>query len=202
MATGSSDALTPPSDPEPGGTAHAAGHGKWPSKHISLERRRWTLALALSLLLHTLLLTLTFGGYGFGIPGFGFPWQDRRIEAPDLRVVLVPAEITAVEPEVSPIAQPSRQASVTHPVTGGLVVMPPVSPAPTPGQTAAAIVPKSNSSAKPGPNTATATRAAPAKAPLRTERPGDTSPPSTPEPPVIALAPSAYPTRAVPATPS
>jgi hypothetical protein len=82
MATGSSDALTPPSDPEPVGTTHAAGHGKWLSQRIKLERRRLALALALSLLLHTLLLTLTFGGYGLGIPGFGFPWQDRRIETP------------------------------------------------------------------------------------------------------------------------
>ena len=38
--------------------------------------------LALSLLFHALLLSLTFGGQGLGLPGFGFPWQDRRADGP------------------------------------------------------------------------------------------------------------------------
>ena len=65
---------------------------------MSAERRRLTFALLLSLLIHTLLLSLTFGGQGLGLPGFGLPWRERRIEAPDLRVVLVPAQVTAAEP--------------------------------------------------------------------------------------------------------
>ncbi|TMH36628.1 MAG: TonB C-terminal domain-containing protein [Betaproteobacteria bacterium] len=65
---------------------------------MSPERRRLTLALLLSLLIHTLLLSLIFDGQGLGLPGFGFPWQDRRIEVPDLHVVLVPAPVTATEP--------------------------------------------------------------------------------------------------------
>ena len=64
---------------------------------MSCEHRRLALALLLSLLTHTLLLSLTFGGQGRGLPGFGFPWQDRRIEAPELRVVLLPAPVPAVE---------------------------------------------------------------------------------------------------------
>ncbi len=56
------------------------------------ERWRLTLALLLSLLIHMLLLSLTFGGQGLGLPGFGFPWQERRTEVPDLHVRLVPAQ--------------------------------------------------------------------------------------------------------------
>lgn len=48
-------------------------------------------ALLLSLLAHALLLSLTFGGDGTGLPGLGFPWHKRRVEVPDLHVVLRPA---------------------------------------------------------------------------------------------------------------
>ena len=74
---------------------------------MSLERSRLTLALLLSLLIHTLLLSLTFGGQGLGLPGFAFPWRDRRIEAPDLRVALVPAQVTTAEPADTPVAEPA-----------------------------------------------------------------------------------------------
>ena len=54
--------------------------------------------LGLSVLAHLLLLCLTFGGDGLGLPGFGFPWQERRVEVPDLRIVLVPGEVKAAPP--------------------------------------------------------------------------------------------------------
>src|ERR1700682_5842690 len=57
------------------------------SQRMSRERRRLTCALLLSLLIHTLLLSLTFGGQGLWLSGFGFRWHDRRIEGPDPRVV-------------------------------------------------------------------------------------------------------------------
>src|SRR4029450_10999296 len=101
MATGSSDALTPPSEPKPVGSPHVAGHGRWLSQRITLERRRLALALALSLLVHTLLLTLTFGGYGLGLPGFGLPWQDRPIDAPDLHAAFLPRHVTDAETPVT-----------------------------------------------------------------------------------------------------
>ena len=72
------------------------------SQRMSPERRRLTHALLLSLLIHALLLSLIFGGHGFWLPGFGFPWRERRIEVPDLRVVVVPAQVTAAEPAVTP----------------------------------------------------------------------------------------------------
>src|SRR5271167_1783238 len=68
------------------------------SQRMSPEHKRLTHALLLSLLIHTLLLSLAFNGQGLW--PFVFPWQDRRIEAPDLRVVVVPAQVAAAEPAV------------------------------------------------------------------------------------------------------
>ena len=68
------------------------------------ERRRLALALLLSLLIHALLLSLTFGGQELGLPGFGFPWRDRRVEVPEIRVVLVQPPVAAARP---PAAAPS-----------------------------------------------------------------------------------------------
>ena len=133
------------------------------SQRMSPERRRLTHALLLSLLIHTLLLSLTFGGQGLWLPGFGFPWQDRRIEVPDLRVVVVPAQVTAAEPAVTPVAEPLQQAWVEQPVASGPALTPSVSRAPTPRRTAAAIVPEANPRAEANPRTDAATGAAPAK---------------------------------------
>ena len=70
-------------------------HRRADSQRMNPAYWRLTYALLLSLLIHTLLLSLTFSGQGGWFPGFGFPWQDRKIEAPDLRVVVVPAPVTA-----------------------------------------------------------------------------------------------------------
>ena len=40
---------------------------------MNVEHKRLTYALLLSLLIHTLLLRLTFGGEGLGSWGFNFP---------------------------------------------------------------------------------------------------------------------------------
>ncbi len=156
------------------------------SKRMSPERRRLTHALLLSLLIHMLLLSLTFGGQGW-LPGFGFPWQDRRIEEPDLRVVVVPAQVTATEPAVTPVTEPSQQESVERPVASGPAPMPSVSRAPTARQNAPAIVPETNARAEVNSRTDAATGPAPAQTPLRADRPGDTAPPPIPAPAVIAL---------------
>src|SRR5260370_2135742 len=148
---------------------------------MSPEDRRLTHALLLSLLIHALLLRLTFGGQGLWLPGFGFSWQDRRIEAPDLRVVVVPAQVTAVEPAVTPVAEPSQQAEVEPPVASRPALTPSVSRAPTPRRTAAAIMPKAN------PRTDAATGAAPAQMRLRADRPACTASPPIPAPSGIAL---------------
>ncbi|HEV8258567.1 MAG TPA: hypothetical protein VGR42_16465, partial [Casimicrobiaceae bacterium] len=172
------------------------------SQRMSPEHRRLTHALLLSLLIHTWLLSLIFGGQGLWLPGLGFPRQDRRIEAPDLRVVVVPPQVTAAEPAVTPVAEPLQQTRVEQPVARGPALTPSVSRAPTPRRTAAAIVPEANPRAAANPRTDAATGAAPAKMPLRAERPGDTAPPPIPAPPVIAVTRTDEATWSVPATPA
>jgi hypothetical protein len=155
-----------------------------------------TLALLLSLLIHALLLSLIFGGQGLGLPGFAFPWQDRRIEVPDLRVVVAPAQVTAAEPAVTPVAEPLRQESVEQAAASAPASAPPASRAPTPRRNAAPIVPEAN------PRTDATTGAAPAQTPLRADRPGDTAPPPIAMPPVVALSRIDEPAWSVPATPT
>ena len=100
----------------------------------------------LSLLIHALLLSLNFGNQEFGLPGLGLPWRERRFEAGDLRVALVPAPVSAATPaltepsaNVKPtgmakpeaIAAPGARAVMTHSPAGELknVASPPI-PAP------------------------------------------------------------------------
>jgi len=78
----------------------AAGLG-WRPVRCASPRKRLCLSLLLSLLAHALLLSLTFSGQEFGLPGFGFPWQDRRIEVPDLHVVLAPAPLIDPKPAIT-----------------------------------------------------------------------------------------------------
>jgi TonB family protein len=166
----------------------------------SVERRRLTYALLLSLLIHTLLLSLTFGGQGFW--GFGFPWQDRRIEVPDLRVVLLPEQVIAAEPEVTSVAEPLQQAGVEQPVASGPARTLSVSRAPIPRRAAAAIVPEANPRAEVNPRTDGATGVAPAQMPLPADQPGDTVAPPIPAPAVIAVERTDEPTWVVPVTPA
>src|SRR4029078_12702616 len=91
-------------------------------KRKSRERRPLLVALLLSLLIHALLLSLRFGGEGFGLPGLAFPWRDRRTEVPDLRVVLVPAHVARAEPTDTFAAEPSQKASVDLPRAGTSVL--------------------------------------------------------------------------------
>jgi len=62
------------------------------------DRKRFALSFLLSLLIHALLLNLTFGGKGLGLPGFNFPWNERRIEAPELLLVLIPTLVESQRP--------------------------------------------------------------------------------------------------------
>ena len=175
---------------------------------MSAERRRLTLALLLSLLIHALLLSLTLGGQGLGLPGLGFPWQERRIEVPALRIVLVPAQVTAAEPAGASVKEPLQQASIGQPVAGGPALTPSVSLAPTLGRSAEVIAPETRrtartqptAEAKPEPDATTG--AAPAKAPLSTEGSGDAVPTAIPEPAVIATERFDEATLVVPAVPS
>jgi len=73
------------------------------------------MALALSVLLHVLLLSIPMEGDVFGLSGLRFPWEERRLAASDLQIVLAPA---------IPVA-PAAPAAARVPVP-----VPPPAPAP------------------------------------------------------------------------
>ena len=185
-----------------GARLSSTGSSDTPTANASPERRRLTLALLLSLLIHTLLLSLIFGGQGRWLPGFAFPWQDRRIEVPDLRVDVVPAQVTAAEPAV----RRSRSRRSRHRSSSPLPVGRPDairSPVRRPrGRRAAAIVPEANPRAGPTRGQTPRPVRPPAQTPLRADRPGDTAPPPIPAPAVIALPRTDEAHVAVPATPA
>jgi TonB family protein len=113
------------------GAAHGEGEG------LSLAatrdgrlpgRRRLNAALAASLAVHALLLSLSFGD-GLGLPGLELPWQARRgAEAPALRVALAPAPAPPVAP---PLADPTVPAATAAPPA------PPESPSESPPESPA-----------------------------------------------------------------
>jgi hypothetical protein len=163
-----------------------------------IEHRRVAFALLLSLLIHALLLSLTFGGEGLGLPGFGFPWRDRRIEAPGLSVALVPPQVTPAEPAIPSVAEPLQQAPVEQPAASRPVPTPSASPAPH----GLAIVPSARPTAEAKPKQNAAADADTAKAPPRAEGPADAAPTQIPEPPVIDVEPSNEAELVVPPAPS
>ena len=163
-----------------------------------IEHRRLAFALLLSLLIHALLLSLTFGGEGLGLPGFGFPWRDRRIEAPGLSVTLVPPQVTPAEPAIQSVAEPLQQAPVEQPAASRPVPTPPASPAPH----GLAIVPSARPTAEAKPKQNAAADADTAKAPPRAEGHADAAPTQIPEPPVIDAEPSNEAELVVPPAPS
>jgi hypothetical protein len=162
-----------------------------------IEHRRLAFALLLSLLIHALLLSLPFGGEGLGVPGFGFPWRDGRIEAPGLIVALVPAPVTPAEPAIPSVAEPVQQAPVEQLAASRPVPTPSASPAPH----GLAIVPSSRPRAEARPKQNAAADADTAKALPRAEGPVHAAPTQIPEPPVIDV-PSNEAELVVPPAPS
>ncbi len=145
------------------------------------------LALLFSLLIHALLLSLAFGGQAVGLPGFALPWRERRVEVPDLRLVLVPQRgpLTTAGPAVavpSDLAIPAPQAPKPAPRAAP----------PSPPMQVAEVLPLRSIplvQALPAvPSVATPT--AELKAPLRTKIASDLVPAPKPEPPVMARQPT------------
>ena len=89
------------------------------STALYFQRRPWRLntALLLSLLAHTLLLSITLGGQSFGLPKLSFPWQERRLGANDLRIMLAPAQPTtaASTPAPAPAEMPPSEITKVVP---------------------------------------------------------------------------------------
>ena len=193
--TSSGATLTPPSNPAAKQSRHVAARRQSLIRRMSSERWRMASSLLLSLLIHALLLSLTFGGQGLGLPGFGFPWRDRRIEVPELRVVLVPTPVTTAEPagRRGAPAQPSSSRS-----SGLLPVDRPrlhrASPAPPLGTSR----PRDRAGGQTNGRGQVRTKRrgpwAPAKAPLRAGESRHAAPAKIPKPAVIDVGPSDRPT--------
>ena len=193
--------LTPPSSPPTKQSPQAAARRQPRIQSMSSERWRMTSSLLLSLLIHGLLLSLTFGAQGLGLPGFSFPWQERRVEVPELRVVLVPAHVTAAEPAITPVAGPSQQASIEPPVASGRAPTPPASPAPLRGR-ALEIVPAAKPKAEAKPERNAVAPATPAKASTRPGESRHAVPAKIPKTAAIDVAPSGRPKLVVPTAPT
>ena len=97
----------------------------------SAERRPLVLGALFSLSVHALLLSLSFSGQGLGLPGFGFPWEARRTEVPDLHAVLLPAPAPLLSPIPAPIPVPSPP-SAPLPNAGAEPAVPAIAPEPEP----------------------------------------------------------------------
>jgi hypothetical protein len=94
-------------DPAPTRLPRATRRWQWTMQRQGREHRPLAVPLLISLLIHAVLFSLTFGGDELGLPGLAFPWRDRRIEVPDLHVVLTPAHVAPAEPAVMSAAEPS-----------------------------------------------------------------------------------------------
>ena len=178
---------SPPSDSEAMRSPQAKGRGLRRSRLTRRERRRLALALLLSLLLHTLLLSLNFGGQEFGFPGFGFRWQDRRVEVRELRVVLDPPRVEVAEPAAKSVAKPVRSAPIKPRFAGAPADKPSVSTKRPRRPPADKIAPKADRTAKAMPKQGFATGPAAKKAPSRANASSDAAPAPIPERTVIAV---------------
>ena len=150
--------------------------------------------LLLSGLVHALLLSLTFGGQTPGLPALGWPWQDRRIEVPDLRIVLLPAPAETVMPAATPAAERVQPDRLEPTVAAGLT-LPAAAPAPlSQGWSAADILPTAEPQTQPAPEPDTRRMTALA-------RPPSPAPPPVLEPTLAPIARSGGSTWAVPVVP-
>ena len=86
-------------------------------KSNSFQREPWRLstAVVISAILHALLLSITLGGQTFGLPAFKLPWQERRLGANDLQVLLLPSQPAAPASTLPP-APPDIPLPIAPPV--------------------------------------------------------------------------------------
>ncbi len=155
----------------------------------------------LSLLSHALLLTLDFGRQELGFPRFGLPWQDRRIEVSELRVVLVPPRVQASEPTAKSVTKLLRSAPIKQPPAPRPVDRPSVSSTQPRRLTADAIRAKGDQTAEAIPHRDFRASPVDAKAPARVNAPSEAAPAPIPERTVIAVERSDEAALVVPPTP-
>lgn len=158
-----------------------------PRPRISARRQSLTFALLLSLLIHALLLSLTVGGQGWGLPGFSFPWQQRRAEAPDLRMLLIPAREKVAAAAVVTAVEPWQATSTTATSAVGEAPPAPATESITStSELTVAVESTSERAPEPAlpPQADVAPAAAPAPAALPPEAPSEVGP-ATPTPPTV-----------------
>ncbi len=195
-----------PSDPEATPSSRATRPGLGPSRLTRPDRRRLALALSLSLVSHVLLLlSLNSDGQEPGFPAFRFPWQDRRVEVRELRVVLDPRRVDASEPaarsRLPSVAKPLQPAPIKPPPAPGPVDRSPVSTTQPPRPTADAMVAKADRSAEGLPPPDLAHDPVDAKAPSPAAASGSVTPAPSAERGVIAVERSDEAALVVPPTP-
>src|SRR5262245_34047572 len=111
--------VDPPPEPAPPTPARWA----WLRDCMDREQRPLTLGLLASLVIHAVVLSLELGGQGFGLPGITLPWRDRRIDVPDIRIVLMPSPARVAPAAPAPQPEPPR-ASLEAPAPAGLAANP------------------------------------------------------------------------------
>ena len=176
---------------------------------MRVRRAPLSLALLLSLMVHALLLSLGFGGQGWGLPGYSFPWQQRRAEAPELRVMHMSTRARDAAPVAVPITEPWQEAAIAQPVADGSTPGASSSSSPDLARTAKAISPRTQATSANDPATelksepealpkaSGAADAAPAEAVFSFEASADAAPASIPQPLVVAVEPTTRATWAV-----
>jgi len=84
---------------------------RWQQRQRRRDRKRFYFALSVSFALHVAILIIKFYDTGLGLPGSGSPMPERRIQVPDLSVVLVP-------PEPRPASSPesSKEEAAAQPL--------------------------------------------------------------------------------------
>jgi hypothetical protein len=93
------------------------------------------MALLVAVLLHAVVLSITFGGQTFGLPGFKLPWKQRRLGADELQVMLRSIPRPPAK-EANPVLAPEDVATIGSTVSS-TSVSPMAAPSPMPRPAAA-----------------------------------------------------------------
>jgi hypothetical protein len=102
---------------------------------IQSDQRRMGTALLVAVLLHAVVLSITFGGQTFGLPGFKLPWKQRRLGADELQVMLRSIPRPPAK-EANPVLAPEDVATIGSTVSS-TSVSPMAAPSPMPRPAAA-----------------------------------------------------------------
>jgi hypothetical protein len=112
-----------------------ASTGRLQGLFIQSDQRRMSTALLVAVLLHAVLLSVTFGGQTFGLSGFKLPWKQKRLGADELQVMLAPLPRLPVK-EANPVLASEDVATIGSTVSSPSI-SPIAAPAPMPKPAAA-----------------------------------------------------------------